>query len=203
MLIDPQTISPNAMYHWMIAVIVPRPIAFVSTLSSAGQRNIAPFSYFVPISSAPPLIGIAIQNRANDPKDTLRNIRETGEFVVNLVNEPLLSPMVRTSGEWPAHVDEFDVSGIESVPSLVVKPPRVATSPAAMECRLYREVELGSSSFIAGEILRLYVDDAMLDEGRVDPARLHAVGRLGGDAYSIVRDVVREARPRVERGSAA
>ncbi|HTO89497.1 MAG TPA: flavin reductase family protein [Candidatus Sulfotelmatobacter sp.] len=203
MIIDPQSLSPNAMYHWMIAVIVPRPIAFVSTLSRAGQRNVAPFSYFVPISSAPPLIGIAIQDRANDPKDTLRNIRETGEFVVNLVNEPLLSPMVRTSGEWPADVDEFDVSGIESAPSTIVKPPRVALSPASMECRTYREVELGSSAFVVGEILRLHVDDAMLVEGRVDPERLRAVGRLGGDAYSIVRGVVREARPKVQRGSAA
>ena len=191
------------MYHWMIAVIVPRPIAFVSTVSRAGLRNIAPFSYFVPISSAPPLIGIAIQERADDPKDTLRNIRDTGEFVVNLVNEPLLSPMVRTSGEWPATVDEFELAGIESKPSDLVRPPRVAASPSAMECRLFREVELGSASLVVGEILRLHVDDAMIVNGRVDPERLHAVARLGGDAFSIIRDVVREARPKAERGSAA
>ena len=191
------------MYHWMIAVVVPRPIAFVSTISREGQRNIAPFSYFIPISSAPPLIGIAIQERAGDPKDTLRNIRETGEFAVNLVNEPLLSPMVRTSGEWPATVDEFELAGIESAPSDLVKPPRVALSPASMECRLHREVELGAASFIVGEILRLHVDDSVIVEGRVDPERLRAVGRLGGDAYSVVREVVREARPKVQRGSAA
>src|SRR5215831_5632368 len=182
------------MYHWMIAVIVPRPIAFVSTVSRMGQRNIAPFSYFIPISSSPPLVGIAIQERAGDPKDTLRNIREVGEFVVNLVNEPLLSPMVRTSGEWPASVDEFELAGIESLPSDLVKPPRVAASPSAMECRLFREVELGSSSFVVGEILRLHIDDSMIVEGRVDPERLRAVARLGGDAYSIIREIVREAR---------
>jgi len=191
------------MYHWMIAVIVPRPIAFVSTVNRAGQRNIAPFSYFIPISSAPPLIGIAIQERVNDPKDTLRNIRDTGEFVVNLVNEPLLSPMVHTSGEWPASVDEFELAGIESKPSDLVKAPRVAASPASMECRLFREVELGASSFIAGEIVRLHIDDSMIVDGRVAPERLHAVGRLGGDAYSIIREIVREARPKAQRGSAA
>jgi flavin reductase (DIM6/NTAB) family NADH-FMN oxidoreductase RutF len=199
MILDPNTLSPGAMYGHMIAVIVPRPIAFISTIGAGGQRNLAPFSYYCPISSAPPLIGVAIQKRADDPKDTLRNIREIGEYVVHLVSEPFLEAMVKTSGEWPATVDEFELAGLTPIPSDLVRPARVAESPVAIECRLHREVELGTSAFVVGEILRVHIADDVVVDGRVDTARLHAVGRLGGDGYSIVRDVVRCARPKVTR----
>ncbi len=199
MILDPGRLSPSAMYHHMIAAIIPRPIAFVSTVNPEGRRNLAPFSYFCPISSAPPLVGLAIQRREADPKDTLRNIRDVGEFVVNIVSEPLLDAMVQTSGEWPAEVDEFALTGLDSTPSDLVRPPRVAAALIAIECRRYREIDLGSSAFTVGEILRMHVADEVVVEGRIDPARLLAVGRLGGDGYSIVRDVVRRPRPKASR----
>src|SRR5258708_36837670 len=129
------------------------PIAFISSLSREGRRNLAPFSYFNAISTGPPLVGISFSDRAGDPKDTLQNIRETGEFVVTLVAEPLLEAMVKTAGDWPRDTDEFQIAGLTAAPSLRVKPPRVAESPVHFECRLHREIPLGNSVFVVGEVL--------------------------------------------------
>jgi flavin reductase (DIM6/NTAB) family NADH-FMN oxidoreductase RutF len=201
MIIDPATTAPSTMYRHMIGMVVPRPIAFISTLSAAGVRNLAPFSYFNAISSAPPLIGITFSERADDPKDTLRNIRETGEFVVNLVAEPLLEAMVRTAGEWPRETDEFQIAGLTPEPARRVKAPRVAESPVHLECRLHREIALGNAVFVVGEILLAEVNDAVMTDGRVDPLKLRPVGRLGGEGYSLTREVVNSPRPRVSRES--
>lgn len=183
----------------MISVVVPRPIAFVSTMNAAGRLNVAPFSYFNAISSQPPLLGISINRRGGVPKDTLRNIEQTGEFVVNVVDEALGERMVRTSGDWPEDIDEFELTGLTPVASDLVKPPRVGESPIGMECRLDRIVPLGNTSFVVGEVLRVHVKDEVLTDGRVDIAKLRPLGRLGGDDYSVVRDVIHMPRPRVER----
>ena len=183
------------MYRFMIALILPRPIAFVSTVGSNGAFNVAPFSYFNAITNRPPLVGISINRRGGEPKDTLHNIRETGDFVVNAVNEPLLEQVVRASGDWPRDVDEFRLTGLTPVESDLVNSPRVGESPASLECRLFRIVELGDAFFTVGEIVRGHVDDAVLTDGRVDVAKLKPVGRLGGDGYSVVREVVYHARP--------
>jgi len=198
MIIDPQTVSPAALYQFMISVIVPRPIAFVSTLSREGQLNVAPFSYFNALTNQPPLLGISINHRRGVRKDTLRNIEETGEFVVNMVDESLGPRMVQTSGDWPEDVDEFQLTGLTPVPSDLVRPPRVGESPASLECRRYRTIELGATFFVVGEILRGHVKDEVLTEGRVDVEKLRPLGRLGGDGYSAVREVIRMPRPRVE-----
>jgi len=197
-IVDPKSISPAAMYHFMIGVIVPRPIAFVSTVNPAGRNNAAPFSFFIGISSDPPLVGISVNLRAGEPKDTLRNIRATGDFVCNLVTEDLAARMVHTSGDWPAEVDEIALAGLTAVASDLVKAPRVAESPVNLECRLHREIELGSSFLVVGEIVRAHVSDAVLTDGRVDVTKLRPLGRLGGDAYSPVHEVLRFARPRVQ-----
>ncbi len=199
MILEPGKISAGAMYHFLISTVVPRPIAFVSTVSPSGRRNLSPFSFFNAISGDPPLVGISILDRRDDPKDTLRNIRDTGEFTVSLVDEPLLAPMVETSGDWPADADEFEVAGLAAAPSERVRPPRVAASPVALECRLHREVELGSAAFVVGEVLLAHVADEVLTEGRVDAGKLRAVGRLGGDGYCVVKDVIHRARPKVAR----
>uniref|UniRef100_A0A832I0H7 Flavin reductase family protein n=1 Tax=Eiseniibacteriota bacterium TaxID=2212470 RepID=A0A832I0H7_UNCEI len=198
MILDPQQLSPGRMYQWMIGLIVPRPIAWISTRSATGALNLAPFSYFAPITNRPPLVGVSIQKRGDAPKDTLRNIRDTGEFVVNLVDEPLAERMVHTSGDWPAEVDEFALSGLTPAPCERVAAPRVAESPAAFECRLHREVAFGEATFVVGEILLGHVADDRLADGRVDPRRLAAVGRLGADGYTVVREVLRIPRPVVE-----
>jgi flavin reductase (DIM6/NTAB) family NADH-FMN oxidoreductase RutF len=197
-ILDPGTISPGDFYRFMISVIVPRPIAFVSTMNADGQHNVAPFSYYNAITNQPPLIGISINHRRGNPKDTYRNIEHTGEFVVNTVDEALGARMVQTSGEWPEDVDEFQLAGLTPVPSDLVKPPRVGESPVSLECRLYRSIELGTTFFVVGEILRAHVRDDVLSEGRVDIARLKPLGRLGGDGYSVVRDVIHLPRPRVD-----
>lgn len=199
MILDPLELKSSEMYRYMIGTITPRPIAFISTLGREGRRNLAPFSYFNAISTAPPLVGVSFSDRAGDPKDTLRNIRETGEFVVNLVAEPLLEAMVRSSGEWPRDTDEFNVAGLTAAPSHRVKPPRVAESPVHFECRLHREIPLGNSVFVVGEVLLGEIRDELFTDGRVDPMKLKAVGRLGGESYSLMRQVVNVPRPRVSR----
>ena len=201
MLIDPRTLPPNQMYRFLISAVVPRPIAFVSTIAASGATNLAPFSYFNAISSEPPLIGIAISDRMDDPKDTLRNIRETLEFVVNIVSEPLLDAMVRTAGEWPRQVSEFGASGLTPTSSERVKPPYVAESPLQLECLLHREIALGNSFLIVGEVVLARVRDDLLSDGRVDPTRLAPVGRLGGELYAGLGPVLKRARPRVSRST--
>ncbi len=196
MLIDPATLTPSAMYRFMISAIVPRPIAFVSTIGGAGVANVAPFSYFVPLASKPPLVGISI-NHARDggPKDTLRNVRETQDFVVNIVHESMLRQMVRASGEWPADVSEFAQTGLTPAPARRVRAPRVAESHVHLECRLYQEVPLGDTTLVIGEIVVAEAADELMVDGLVDAVRLAPVGRLGGTGYTIVRDVVQQARP--------
>ena len=198
MIFDPKTIAAGDFYRFMISVVVPRPIAFVSTVSPGGQLNVAPFSYFNAITNQPPLLGISINRRRGLPKDTLRNIEQTGEFVVNTVDETLGARMVQTSGDWPEDVDEFQLAGLTPVPSDLVRPPRVGESPVAMECRLHRVIELGSAFFVVGEIVRAHVKDEVLTDGRVDIAKLRPLGRLGGDGYSVVHEVIHMARPKVE-----
>jgi len=187
------------MYRFLIGVVVPRPIAFISTLGADGSRNLAPFSFFNAISSSPPLVGVSFSDRADDPKDTLRNIRETGEFVINLVNEPLLEAMVNTAGEWPRGMDEFEVARLTPASSRRVKAPRVAESPVQLECRLHRELPLGNAVFVVGEVLLAEARDDLFTEGRVDPEKLKPIGRLGAEGYTRLRDVVQVARPKAER----
>jgi flavin reductase (DIM6/NTAB) family NADH-FMN oxidoreductase RutF len=198
MILDPTSVSPGAFYQFMISVVVPRPIAFVSTVNPEGQLNVAPFSYFNAITNQPPLLGISINSRRGEPKDTLRNIERTAEFVVNTVDESLGPRMVQTSGEWPEDVDEFRLTALTPIPSDLVKPPRVGESPVSMECRLHRIIELGATHFVVGEILRAHVKDEVLTDGRVDIQKLRPLGRLGGDGYSVVRDVIHLPRPKVE-----
>ena len=196
MLLDPRQMSNADVYRLLISVVVPRPIAFVSTVSAAGALNVAPYSYFNAITNLPPLLGISINRRGGVPKDTLRNIEQTGEFVVNTVDEALGARMVEASGDWPEEVDEFALTGLSPVPSDLVKPPRVGEAPVSLECRLHRIIELGNTFFVVGEIVRAHVRDDVLTDGRVDVAKLKPLARLGGDGYSVVREAVNMPRPR-------
>ena len=199
MILDPRTLPTTDVYRFLIAAVVPRPIAFVSSIGRDGVVNLAPFSYFNAVSSEPPLVAIAIANRAADPKDTLRNIQETREFVVNVVSEPILDAMVRTAGEWPRDVSEFGRSGLTAMPSQRVRVPYVQESPLQLECTLHREVVLGNSTLVVGEVVLARVRDDVLTDGRIDPAKLAPVGRLGGELYAPLGPVLKRARPRVSR----
>ncbi len=137
MIFDPRAHPKSDVYRFMVSAVIPRPIALVSTRSTEGDTNVAPFSYFIALSSEPPLIGIAISDRAGDQKDTLQNIRATREFVVNVVSESMFDSMVRAAGEWPRGRSEFDIVGWTPLASERVRAPYVAESPLQMECTLH------------------------------------------------------------------
>ncbi|HTY60540.1 MAG TPA: flavin reductase family protein, partial [Bacteroidota bacterium] len=169
MNIVPARHAPRDVYRLMTAMIVPRPIAFVSSLSSGGARNLAPFSFFTAVSANPPVVCFAPMRRGADGsmKDTLVNIEETREFVVNIVSEEIAGKMNACSEEVPPEVDEFILSGLTPVPSAVVAPPRVGESRASMECRLLQVVHVSplplGGSLVLGEVLLFHVQDDLFD----------------------------------------
>ena len=199
MIIDPKDTPFVSFSHFMNSVILPRPIAFVTTVSPDGRPNAAPFSWYCGLAVRPPLIGVSLSPREGQPKDTLRNVRATPEFVVNVVTAAMAEQVVRASGDWPAEVNELALVGLTALPSDLVRPPRVAESPVNLECRLEREIALGESTFIVGEILRAHVRDEVLIEGRVDVVELDPLGRLGGSGFTKLGELLRLPRPKVER----
>jgi flavin reductase (DIM6/NTAB) family NADH-FMN oxidoreductase RutF len=205
MIVDPGANTAANVYKLMVGVIVPRPIAFVSTLSAAGARNLAPFSFFTGISADPPVICFSPMIRGSDgqKKDTLRNIEETGEFVVNVVSEDFAQQMNLCAPEYPPEVDEFEASGLHPLRSDLVKPPRVAESRVSMECRLYQIVHVSpkplGGSLVMGEVLRFHIADALFSDFRIDPDLLQAIGRMGGPTYVRTRDRFDMPRPQYPR----
>jgi flavin reductase (DIM6/NTAB) family NADH-FMN oxidoreductase RutF len=200
MTIDPQTTEARSVYQLLIGAIVPRPIAFVSTISAAGIRNLAPFSFFTAASADPPVVCFCPMVRGNGTtKDTLNNIRETGEFVVNIVTEQIGASMNLCSGEYPADVDEFQISGLTPIPSDLIRPDRAAESPVSLECRLLQIVEISAKplggSMVFGEVLRFHIEDGLADGYKIDPDKLNAIGRMGGPAYTRTRDRFDLIRP--------
>lgn len=203
MKIDPRALSEDAAYFWQIATIVPRPIAWTATVNEDGTTNLAPFSFFTGVCSDPPLCLICVSKRERDGvdvvKDTRRNIERTGEYVIHVVSEALAAQMNLTSGDYPYGTDELALTGLSSAPGERVAVPRVLECPVAMECKLHQLVEVGRSgtAILIGEILLWHVDDAVLTNGRIDFAKLDAVGRLGGAHYTRTRDRFELRRPKV------
>ncbi len=204
MTVDPRTARHQDVYKLLIGAIVPRPIALVSTVSHDGIPNLAPFSFFTGISSKPPLICFCPGPRpaGGHRKDTLYNISRTKEFVVNIVSEEIAEAMNLTSGEYPPEADEFAIAGLTALPSDLVTPPRVAESHVSMECRLYLSIEFselpGGGNLVIGEIVRMHVDDRVVENFKIDPDKLRAVGRMGGPTgYTRTRDRFDMIRPKV------
>jgi flavin reductase (DIM6/NTAB) family NADH-FMN oxidoreductase RutF len=203
--IVPEQLPYREFYRILISSVAPRPIAWVSTISREGIPNLAPFSFFNVISAKPPVLGFSPALRrlehGHTSKDTLRNIRETGEFVVNLVTYELAEAMNLTSGEYDSSVDEFELAKLAARPSTVVRPPQVAASPVSFECKLYQIMDFGdeppSGSFVMGEIVALHVSETVMKEGRLDPEALDLVGRMGGAQYSRTRERFAMERPKV------
>ncbi len=199
-IIDPAVTPQRDVYKLLIGSIVPRPIAFVSTISEEGLHNLAPFSFFNAICGEPPTIGFSTSFR-EPRKDTYINIKATGEFVVNIVSEEIAEKMNLTSGEYPHGTDEFAISGLTPVPSDVVRAPRVKESRVNMECKLMQILDVstkpGGGSLIIGEVVRFHVDDALVDNFRIDADRLRAIGRMGGNDYARTRDRFEMVRPKV------
>jgi flavin reductase (DIM6/NTAB) family NADH-FMN oxidoreductase RutF len=197
MHINPATIERKNLYKIIIGCIVPRPIGWVSTQDTAGLNNLAPFSFFNGVSSNPPALMVSIAARPTRPdgyKDTLRNILELREFVVNIVSEATAAAMDKTAQEYPPEVDEFQVAGLTPAPSVVVRPPRVAEAPASFECVLHDTMQLGegpgSNTLVVGIINHVFVRDDIINErGHIDIRRLQPVGRLAGKSYCTIRDI--------------
>jgi flavin reductase (DIM6/NTAB) family NADH-FMN oxidoreductase RutF len=197
---DPAALPPNGMYKLLISSVVPRPIAWVSSVDAAGVRNLAPFSYFMAITDDPPTIAFSCSYRgagADGRKDTLRNVEATREFVVNVVDDERAAQMNVTSGDYPPEVDEFEVARLSVAPGARVKAPRVSDAPIAMECRLDRIVPVGRANLVLGRIVYVHVREGLYDPatGRVDMHRLRPVGRLSGNLYTHVHDIFEMKRP--------
>ena len=200
MIINPSTLEPRHRYRLLISTVAPRPIAWISTRAKDGSFNLAPFSFFQALTGTPPLVVISIGQRQGAPKDTLRNIQETGEFVINTVAEELAEKMNITSGEYGADMNEFELAGLTPAPSEVVKAPCVAESPINMEAKLFQLVPLTGSdySLVIGEIVRWHVADGYLaPDGLVDIARIRPIARLARDEYTKFGEVFAMPRPKV------
>lgn len=205
----PSQISHNDLYAIILNSVGPRPIAWVSTLSASGQPNLAPFSFFNAVCIDPPLLAFAPGLRQpkqtnsphGEPKDTLRYVRETKEFVVNIVTFDLLQPMNVTSGEYDSSINEFELAKVTPALSQLVRPARVAESPVSFECKLHQILDFSpaptSSSLVIGEVVAIHVDDAHIKNGKLDRNSLDLVGRMGGIQYTRTTNRVELARPKV------
>jgi flavin reductase (DIM6/NTAB) family NADH-FMN oxidoreductase RutF len=198
----PQALGPRDAYRLLISLVVPRPIGWASTIGADGTLNIAPFSFFNGVGDNPPTVMISVGQRRTEtgraPKDTLRNAQETGEYVINIVDETLSQQMNITSGEWGYEVNEFEKAGLHLTASTNVRPPRVAEASAALECQVTQIVPVQDTHYvmILGQVLRFHVrENLMRPNGTADPALLRPVGRLGGDEYAPLGPVFTMTRP--------
>ncbi|PNG15171.1 flavin reductase family protein [Stutzerimonas stutzeri] len=200
MQLDFSALTPAERYRWLTSTVTPRPIAWVSTRSHEGVSNLAPFSFFQVISSDPPTLLINVGLKDGMPKDTARNAQDTGELVVQLVGAEQAEAMNASAAALPHGISEFEHCGIASEPAQLVNVSRVCAAPIAFECRVAQilpyPAESPNCQLIFAEVLLAHVDDKVLDErGRIDPARLDLVGRLGGSQYSFTRDRFDMQRP--------
>jgi flavin reductase (DIM6/NTAB) family NADH-FMN oxidoreductase RutF len=209
MNVSPSEIPYSELYGILLNSVAPRPIAWVSTISSAEVLNRAPFSFFNVVCVDPPLLAFAPGMRQpklpqvakGEAKDTLRNIRETREFVVNVVTYELSEAMNLTSGEYDSSVDEFDLAKLTPEPSKIVRPPRVAESPLSFECRLHQILDFSpaptSGSLVIGQIVSIHMNDEHLKDGRLDRNSLDLIGRMGGIQYTKTTQRFEMVRPKV------
>jgi flavin reductase (DIM6/NTAB) family NADH-FMN oxidoreductase RutF len=172
-------------YKLLIGLIVPRPIALVTSLDEAGSLNAAPFSAYNYFCTDPAIVGIGVTNRPSDvlvPKDTARNIRRTGEFVVNVVTEDIAERMNICATDFPAEMSEAEIAGFTTTPSQKVKPPRLAEAHAALECREFTTMEIGRSRIILGRVVSIFVEDRYVDPAGpyIDAEQMHTIGRMNG-----------------------
>lgn len=183
---DLQVLAPRDCYKLLVSVVVPRPIALVTTLDELGQVNAAPFSFFNILGSDPPIVALGPGDSApGEPKDTARNIRSGGEFVVNIVDEALAPAMNICAVPFPPDVDELTAAALSGVPSVEVKPPRIFESPVSLECREHSTICIGRNRIVLGQVLQLHIRDDLVDAQKmhVHAERLGAVGRMHGPGW--------------------
>jgi flavin reductase (DIM6/NTAB) family NADH-FMN oxidoreductase RutF len=191
---DMETAGRRETYNLLIGLVAPRPIALVTSMDEDGRLNAAPFSSYNYLCTDPPIIGMGVTDRPTGgfvPKDTARNIRRTGEFVVNVVTEDIVKQMNICATDFPAGVDELEMAGLDTTPSQIVKVPRIKQAHAALECREYTTMEIGRSRIILGRVVSIYIEDKFVDPAGpyVLAEELHAIGRMNGlGSYVKTRD---------------
>lgn len=206
MTIRPEEANPRDLYKLLIGMVVPRPIAWVSTVSTDGVYNLAPYSFFNAVSADPPVVCFAPSRRpsGDNRKDTLRNVEATGEFVVNIVSEDLAEAMNNSAAEVGPEVSEFELARVTPMAATIVQAPMVKEARAKMECKLRQVIPLGdkptSGMLVLGDVVCFHLDDEIVDNFRVDPEKLDAVGRMGGMTYARTRERFDLIRPAPTKG---
>ncbi len=199
---DVERIPTSHIYKLLVGLVAPRPIALITSMDEKGRLNAAPFSAYNYLCTDPPIVGIGVTNRPDQPavpKDTARNIRRTGEFVVNVVTEDIAEKMNICATDFPPEMSEVDLAGFTTTPSLKVKPPRLAEAHAALECREHTTLEIGRSRIILGRVVAFYVEDQFVDPTGpyIKADELHSIGRMNGlGNYVRTRDAFLEI-PRI------
>lgn len=202
MKVDPSHLEWKEAHEILVGVVLPRPIAFVSTIGADGIYNLAPFSFCTPIAVQPPIIGFGIGcKRDGKKKDTLINIEYSKDFVFNVVPESIAEAMNQASRDYPIYLDEFKEVGLTPTKGDLVRSPRVQESPINLECRLKQILEFGqaprATSFVIGEIVRIHIKDEFWKKGSLDSAAIKIIGRMGGDFYCRTNDIFAMERPEV------
>ncbi|MCE9532450.1 MAG: flavin reductase family protein [Planctomycetes bacterium] len=201
MQIDVSSANVVDVYQALVGVVTPRPIAWVTTIDREGRVNLAPFSFFNAFGANPPVVVFSpTLRRDGTKKDTLLNIEETREFVVNAAVASLAEQVNQSSAELPPGESEIALTGLHTVSSIKVKPPRVQESPVNFECKLMQIIPVGngpiSGNLVIGEVVMIHIDDAVLDgKGRADPRKLQTIARLGGDFWCRTSDLFEQKRP--------
>jgi flavin reductase (DIM6/NTAB) family NADH-FMN oxidoreductase RutF len=192
MHVDPKRLSAEESYKLMTGVVVPRPVAWVTSMSANGGVNLAPFSTFTFVSPKPPMLAFSVGQRGGIYKDTARNILATEEYVVHIADRPLIEAVHHSAVEYPPEVSEIETLGLATTPSLLVKPPRVAAAPIAMECRLRQCLEFGEtrSRLIVGEVVAFHFREGLLKGGKIDTKMLDPLCRLAGPNYATLGEIV-------------
>src|SRR5580698_8263028 len=195
---DPEKIPARAVYNLLIGLVAPRPIALVTSMDEEGRLNAAPFSSYNYLCTDPPVVGMGVMNRPGEhfvPKDTARNIRRTGQFVVNVVTEDLLEQMNICATDFPEDIDELEMAGLDTVASTHVKVPRIKQAHAALECVEFQTIEIGRSRIVMGKVVGFYVEDKFVEPAQngagpyIRAEELHAIGRMNGlGSYVRTRD---------------
>ena len=194
MIFDVAKTTPREIYNLLIGLVAPRPIALVTSVNEEGGLNAAPFSAYNYLCTDPPIVALGVTDRPGGgfiPKDTARNIRRSGEFVVNVVTEDLAQQMVVCATDFPAEMDEVEVAGLATEPSTLVKVPRIRSAHAALECVEHTTLEIGRSRIILGRVVSMFVEDQFVDPAGpyIKTEEMHAIGRMNGlGAYVKTRD---------------
>ena len=199
--IDPSALSEKDNYKFLIGSIVPRPIAFVTTLSNEGVINAAPFSFFNIVSSNPPMISVSVQRNKGKRKDTARNIVELAEFVVHIVDENIVEQVNQTAASLPETASELELTHFTPISSKVVSVPGIKEAKIRMECQLEQVIELGGENqdgcdLIIGKVVQYHIDEHLYDNGKINQIDLNAISRLAGNDYAKIGEVFTIERPK-------